>query len=95
MQVQPLLQAIPSEALFPIHDAQPRLLVYDNEGMTHDEQVRMAALQANATQYVLEIKNGAKVVVAQLDESNDVFETGDSVVLVYGYPAQLIRSPSI
>ena len=58
MQVQALLQAIPPEAPFPVHDEHPRRLVYDNEGMTHGEQARMAALQAEDTQYVSLHTNG-------------------------------------
>ena len=51
--------------------------------------------KANATQYVIILKNGAKIVVAQLDEGREIFVVGDQVLLVYGYPAQLIRAPSI
>ena len=52
------------------------------------------ARRANATQYLLVTENDAKIVVAQLDADNEVYEVGAKVILVYGYPAQLIREPN-
>ena len=48
----------------------------------------------NATKYVLEAATGALVVVAQIDAGKEIFKPGDKVVLVYGYPADLIRDRS-
>ena len=55
--------------------------------------IESGARRANATQYVLVTETGAKVVVAQLDKGNEIYTSGDRVILVYGYPAQLVRAP--
>lgn len=44
----------------------------------------------NATQYVIHLETGADITVAQLDEGNRLFDIGDSVYIVYGYPVKLI-----
>ena len=53
--------------------------------------------QANihlATEYVIETTNGILLTVAQIDESNKIFDKGDKVILVHGYPNRLIADPS-
>ena len=44
----------------------------------------------NAHQYVIALKTGATVVVAQLDQDNRVYKKGDRLYLVYGYPPTLV-----
>lgn len=45
------------------------------------------------TEYVIETSRGAVLTVAQPNEGNQVFESGDRVILVYGYPHRLIEDP--
>ncbi|PHR55052.1 MAG: hypothetical protein COA47_14510 [Robiginitomaculum sp.] len=46
-----------------------------------------------ATEYVIETSTSAIFTVAQKNGGNDIFKQGDKVILVYGYPARLIRDP--
>ncbi|MEX0449835.1 hypothetical protein V6X63_08735 [Spiribacter sp. 221] len=45
------------------------------------------------TEYVIETSTGAVLTVAQPNEGNQIFEPGDRVILVYGYPHRLIEDP--
>ena len=47
----------------------------------------------DATEYIIRNETGALFTVAQINEGNPIFEVGDSVVLVYGYPSRLIPLP--
>ena len=47
-----------------------------------------------ATQYVIETTNGILLTVAQIDDGNRIFNKGNKVVLVHGYPNRLIADPS-
>ncbi len=44
-----------------------------------------------ATEYVIQTSNGALFTVAQIDSNNEIFEEGDNVILVYGYPTRLLK----
>jgi outer membrane lipoprotein SlyB len=44
-----------------------------------------------ATEYVIQTSNGALFTVAQIDSNNEIFVEGDNVILVYGYPARLLK----
>lgn len=47
----------------------------------------------DATEYVIQTSTGAILTVAQINSGNDIYMGGDKVILVYGYPARLIRDP--
>ena len=47
----------------------------------------------DGTEYVIETETGAVLTVAQPNKGNKVFERGDKVILVYGYPHRLIEDP--
>ena len=47
-----------------------------------------------ATQYVIETTNGILLTVAQIDKGNRIFNKGNRVILVHGYPNRLIADPS-
>lgn len=44
-----------------------------------------------ATEYVIQTSNGALFTVAQVNDGNEIFTEGTSVILIYGYPIRLIR----
>lgn len=48
--------------------------------------------RANAHQYVVKLETGADILVVQPDKDQDVFEKGDHLYLVYGYPPKLVRA---
>jgi outer membrane lipoprotein SlyB len=43
------------------------------------------------TEYVIKTETGLLLTVAQVNRNEDIFEKGERVVLVYGYPHRLIR----
>ncbi len=43
-----------------------------------------------ATEYVIKSSTQAIFTVAQINEGNPIFQPGDNVILVYGYPSRLI-----
>jgi outer membrane lipoprotein SlyB len=47
----------------------------------------------NATEYVIQTSTGAIFTVAQVNKGHEIFVENDNVILVYGYPARLIRDP--
>lgn len=47
----------------------------------------------DATEYIIETSNQMLFTVAQVNQGNMVFKSGDKVVLVYGYPTRLLPDP--
>lgn len=49
----------------------------------------------NGMEYVIETANGRLMTVAQINMGSDLFEAGDAVILVYGYPTRLLADPRL
>jgi len=47
----------------------------------------------DATEYVIKTATGALFTVVQVNKNNPIFQDGDDVILVYGFPSRLIRDP--
>lgn len=45
------------------------------------------------TEYVIESETGLLLTVAQVNKNEEIFNKGDRVILVYGYPHRLIKDP--
>ena len=62
-------------------------------GVVVGEALEGSANVFNAHEYVIETSNGNIFTVVQIDNGNPIFSTGDAVILMYGYPSQLIADP--
>lgn len=47
----------------------------------------------DGTEYVIESETGLLLTVAQVNRDDEIFDIGDRVILVYGYPHRLIKDP--
>ncbi len=62
-------------------------------GVIVGDAIERAANVHDATEYVIENKANAIFTVVQINKNNPIFEPGDKVILVYGYPSRLIKDP--
>jgi outer membrane lipoprotein SlyB len=62
-------------------------------GAVVGEALEGSANVFKAHEYVIETSNGNIFTVVQIDKDNPIFSRGDAVILVYGYPSQLIADP--
>jgi len=62
-------------------------------GIVIGEYIEGANNLHEATEYVMQTSTDAILTVAQVNEGNEIFIEGDKVILVYGYPAKLLKDP--
>ena len=74
-------------------DSAPVLLAGIIAGSVIGNALESSINTHNGTEYIMKTETGLTLTVAQIDNGNDIFSAGDSVLLIYGYPHRLIRNP--
>jgi outer membrane lipoprotein SlyB len=62
-------------------------------GIIIGDAIESATNIHEGTEYTIETDSDAIFTVVQINKGNTVFQSGDNVILVYGYPSRLIRDP--
>ena len=62
-------------------------------GMVIGESIEQLANTHEGTEYLIETENGALFTVAQINKGYEILSVGQNVILVYGYPTQLLPDP--